>query len=135
MGKRILSMAVAFVFGFIFSFGIFACMTVVSGIATSPTLRGQLVAGGPNIYSSYSTTAGIVANADQNPVVIALSSYVWWLGVVVGAIIATIFFMETILKSIVFLSDAVSPLKPRPQSVHAAEPANAAPNIPKALTP
>ena len=72
--------------GFLLSFGFFAGSTYVqlSG------MQGQLVAGDPNLNRQLPTTLNAFQGAinGSNPMMSALTSYGWWMTVLLGTIVA-----------------------------------------------
>lgn len=96
--RRISNIALATVLGFEVSllFFIGAAHVLWPSSVISISLQGQLVAGG-DPGPDFPTTAGILHNSlPQNAILSAVTSYLWWTGVVFGAMIATSFLLKII---------------------------------------
>lgn len=87
-----LDIAIALVGGFLSSFLAFAATTV----QRTNYLEGQLIAGDPALNKNLPTTLNTMQAAidGNDPLLIAMGSYVWWIMVLVGGLIAAFFILK-----------------------------------------
>ena len=87
-----LDIAIALVGGLLSSFLAFAATTV----QRTNYLEGQLIAGDPALNKNLPTTLNTMQAAmdGNDPLLIAMGSYVWWIMVMVGGLIAAFFILK-----------------------------------------
>lgn len=74
----------------------FAAFLVFTAMQSGTAMRGQLVAGDPAVNRQYPTTLGSMQASltGENAIAGAMSSYVWWIGVVIGGVVLTWVFLR-----------------------------------------
>ncbi len=74
------------------SFAGFLAFTLMQ---SSTALRGELMAGDPAVNSKYPSTynAFQASLLGENPIMNAMTSYMWWTGVIIGGALLSWFFL------------------------------------------
>jgi hypothetical protein len=74
------------------SFAGFLAFTLMQ---SSTALRGELMAGDPAVNSQYPSTynAFQASLTGENPIMNAMTSYMWWTGVIIGGALLSWFFL------------------------------------------
>ncbi len=87
-----MKMSMASAGGMATSFAAFLTFTVMQ----SGSMRGQLVAGDPSVNRQFPSTLNSLQASltGDNPIAGAMSSYVWWTGVIVGGVVLSWVFLR-----------------------------------------
>lgn len=89
--------AISIIGGFAASFLTFS-ITAYSEYSSS--MRGQLIAGDPTLNRQYPTTLSMMQSGidGTNPILQSMSSYGWWMAVLIGAIVAAFIIFRLIRR-------------------------------------